>query len=126
VGNRSLLSILFVCFQTRSPEFKHTLPAQLRSIKTDKAELWTTAFQQVESQVTDTRGAARMRLKRQCPTPKKLVKISISTVRKQTEETVALIGGRGRQFNGSRKKFALKITICPKHKQYAPKLTFLF
>jgi len=24
-----------------------------------------------------------------------------------------------------RKKFALKITVCPKNKQYAPKLTFL-
>jgi len=36
------------------------------------------------------------------------------------------IGVREGILLGGRKKFALKITICPKNKQYAPKLTFLF
>jgi len=31
----------------------------------------------------------------------------------------------GRHFTEGRKKFALKITICPKNKQFALKLTFL-
>jgi len=30
----------------------------------------------------------------------------------------------GRHFTGGAEKFALKITICPKNKQYALKLTF--
>jgi len=34
------------------------------------------------------------------------------------------IGVREGILLGERKKFALKITICPKNKQYAPKLTF--
>jgi len=32
----------------------------------------------------------------------------------------------GRHFTGGRKKFALKITICPKNKQFALKITFWF
>ena len=38
---------------------------------------------------------------------------------------VAPIGVREGILLGVRKKFALKITICPKNKQYAPELTFL-
>jgi len=30
----------------------------------------------------------------------------------------------GRHFTGGAEKFALEITICPKNKQYALKLTF--
>jgi len=36
------------------------------------------------------------------------------------------IGVREGILLGGRKKFALKITIWPKNKQYAPKLTFYF
>ena len=32
----------------------------------------------------------------------------------------------GRHFTGGRKKFALKITICPKNKQFALKITYWF
>jgi len=35
------------------------------------------------------------------------------------------IGVREGILLGGRKKFALKITICPKNKQFAVKLTFL-
>jgi len=41
----------FICLQTRSPQYKHTLSAQYRSIKTDKTERVAMASETAESQV---------------------------------------------------------------------------
>jgi len=40
--------------------------------------------------------------------------------------SILTIGVREGILLGGRKKFVLKITICPKNKQYAPKLPFYF
>jgi len=74
---------LFDITKESKKEFKYALRACQKSQQKCKAD-------------AIARGAARMRPKRPCPPPKKLVKIfrwcfvSISTVRKQTEGTVGL------------------------------------